>query len=184
MINSYKYLVKINIIRVSLASSDFYFLFFLIFCNISIETRNSHYTSPRPITRMEVPPASKLSIHTTLITCNIAQLKINNMITLKQFVAYCKRHNINSVVISASFLMHNDECLGESIKLSQDDPNSYESYREDMLTYDTIRMLSPADAYDELRYAFSTPDDLVKAHMRSLMPKRAVFSNDLDELPF
>ena len=106
------------------------------------------------------------------------------MITLHQFMAYCKRHNINSVVISASFLMHNDECLGESIKLSQDTPEKYEAYRECVLTYDTVRSLSPADAYNELQYAFSTPDDLVKAHMRSLMPKRAVFFDDLDKLPF
>ena len=106
------------------------------------------------------------------------------MLTLHQFTAYCKRHNITAVVISATFMIHNDECLGESIKLSQDDPNSYEDYQEGLLTYDTVRMLSPADAYNELQYAFSTPDDLVKAHMHSLMPKRAVFFDDLDELPF
>ena len=121
---------------------------------------------------------------TTLITCNIAQLKINNMITLKQFVAYCKRHNINSVVISASFLIHNDACLSESIKFSQDTPEKYESYREYVLTYDTVRSLSPADAYHDLLFAFTTPTDLVKAHMHSLMPKRPVFFDDLDELPF
>ena len=28
---------------------------------MNIKTQNSHYTSPRPITRMEVPPASKRS---------------------------------------------------------------------------------------------------------------------------
>ena len=106
------------------------------------------------------------------------------MLTLHQFTAYCKRHNLTAVVISATFMIHNDECLGESIKLSQDDPNSYEDYQEGLLTYDTVRMLSPADAYNELQYAFSTPDDLVKAHMHSLMPKRAVFFDDLDELPF
>ena len=106
------------------------------------------------------------------------------MLTLHQFTAYCKRHNLTAVVISATFSMHNDECYGQSIKLSQDDPNSYEAYQEDLLTYDTVRMLSPADAYNELQYAFSTPDDLVKAHMRSLMPKRAVFFDDLDNLPF
>lgn len=133
---------------------------------------------------MEIPPAPKLSIHTTLITCNIAQLKTNNMITQHQFVAYCKRHNINSVVISASFLMRNDACLGESIKLSQDTPEKYESYREYILTYDTVRSLSPADAYHDLLFAFTTPTDLVKAHMHSLMPKRPVFFDDLDELPF
>ena len=106
------------------------------------------------------------------------------MITLHQFMAYCKRHNLNSVVISASYLTHNDECLGESIKLSQDTPEKYESCRECVLTYDTVRALSPADAYNELQYAFSTPDDLVKGHMRSLMPKRAVFLNDIEDLPF
>ena len=106
------------------------------------------------------------------------------MITKKQFVAYCKRHNINSVVISASFLMHNDACLGESIKLSQDTPEKYGSYREYVLTYDTVRARSPADAYDDLLFAFLTPTDLVKAHMHSLCPKRAVFFDDLDELPF
>ena len=106
------------------------------------------------------------------------------MLTLHQFTAYCKRHNLTAVVISATFSMHNDECRGQSIKLSQDDPNSYEAYQEDLFTYDTIRMLSPADAYDELQYAFSTPEDLVKAHMRSLMPKRAVFLNDIKDLPF
>ena len=106
------------------------------------------------------------------------------MITLKQFVAYCKRHNINSVVISASYLMHNDACLGESIKRSQDTPEKYGSYREYVLTYDTVRALSPADAYDELQFAFTTPTELVQAHMRSLCPKRPVFFDDLDELPF
>ena len=106
------------------------------------------------------------------------------MLTLHQFTAYCKRHNLTAVVISATFTIHNDECLGESIKLSQDDPNSYEEYQEGLLTYDTVRMLSPADAYDELQYAFSTPEDLVKAHMHSLMPKRAVFLNNGEDLPF
>ena len=106
------------------------------------------------------------------------------MLTLHQFTAYCKRHNLTAVVISATFSMHNDECFGQSIKLSQDDPNSYKAYQEDLFTYDTVRMLSPADAYDELQFAFVTPDDLVKAHMHSLMPKRAVFFDDLDELPF
>lgn len=106
------------------------------------------------------------------------------MLTLHQFTAYCKRHNLTAVVISATFSMHNDECRGQSIKLSQDDPNSYEAYQEDLFTYDIVRMLSPADAYDELQYAFSTPEDLVKAHMHSLMPKRAVFLNDIEDLPF
>lgn len=106
------------------------------------------------------------------------------MLTLHQFTAYCKRHNLTAIVISATFMIHNDECLGESIKLSQDDPNSYGEYQEGLLTYDTVRMLSPADAYNELQYAFSTPEDLVKAHMHSLMPKRAVFLNDTEDLPF
>ena len=106
------------------------------------------------------------------------------MLTLHQFTAYCKRHNLTAVVISATFMIHNDKCLGESIKLSQDDPNSYEEHQEGLLIYDTVRMLSPADAYNELQYAFSTPDDLVKAHMHSLMPKRAVFLNDIEDLPF
>lgn len=112
-------------------------------------------------------------------------VKLKTMIVTKnQFVAYCKRHNLTAVVISATFMLYNDECRGQSIELSQDDPNSYESYREDMFTYDTVRMLSPADAYDELQYAFTTPTDLVKAHMHSLMPKRAIFFDDIDELPF
>ena len=106
------------------------------------------------------------------------------MLTLHQFTAYCKRHNLTAVVISATFTKHNDECIGESIKLSQDDPSSYEECQEGLFTYDTVRMLSPADAYDELQYAFSTPEDLVKAHMHSLMPKRAVFLNDIEDLPF
>lgn len=106
------------------------------------------------------------------------------IVTKNQFVAYCKRHNLTAVVISATFLMHNDECRSQSIELSQDDPNSYEAYQEDLFTYDTVRMLSPADAYDELQFAFVTPTDLVKAHMHSLMPKRPVFFDDLDELPF
>ena len=106
------------------------------------------------------------------------------MLTLHQFTAYCKRHNLTAVVISATFSMHNDECLGESIKLSQDDPNSYEAYREDLLTYDIVHMLSPADAYNKLQYSYTTPEDLVKAHMHSLMPKRAVFLNDIEDLPF
>ena len=106
------------------------------------------------------------------------------IVTKNQFVAYCKRHDLTAVVISATFSMHNDECRGQRIELSQDDPNSYEAYQEDLFTYDTVRMLSPADAYDELQYAFTTPTDLVKAHMHSLMPKRPVFFDDLDELPF
>lgn len=106
------------------------------------------------------------------------------IVTKNQFVAYCKRHNLTAVVISATFSMHNDECRCQSIELSQDDPNSYEAYQEDLFTYDTVRMLSPADAYDELQFAFVTPTDLVKAHMHSLMPKRAIFFDDLDELPF
>ena len=106
------------------------------------------------------------------------------IVTKNQFVAYCKRHNLTAVVISATFSMHNDECRGQSIELSQDDPNSYEAYQEDLFTYDTVRMLSPADAYDELQFAFVTPTDLVKAHMHSLMPKRAIFFDDNDELPF
>lgn len=107
------------------------------------------------------------------------------MLTLHQFTTYCKRHNITAVVISATFMIHNDECLGKSVRFSQDNPNSYEEYQEDMFTYNTVRMLSPADAYDELQYSFlPTPDYLVKAHMRSLMPKRAVFLNDIDDLPF
>ena len=71
-INSYIYLVKINVIRVSLASSDFFLFFEIFYCksikirnkifNMNINTRNSHYTSPRSITRTEIPPASKLSI--------------------------------------------------------------------------------------------------------------------------
>lgn len=32
------------------------------FYSIGVKMRNSHYTSPRSITRTEVPPASKLSI--------------------------------------------------------------------------------------------------------------------------
>lgn len=106
------------------------------------------------------------------------------MLTLHQFTTYCKRHNLTAVVISATFMIHNDECLGESIRLSQDNPNSYEEYQEDMFTYNTVRMLSPADAYDELQYSFATPDYLVKAHMHSLMPKHAVFLNDIEDLPF
>lgn len=106
------------------------------------------------------------------------------IVTKNQFVAYCKRHNLTAVVMSATFMLYDDRCLSQSIKLSQDDPNSYETYREDFFTYDTVRMLSPADAYDELQDAFTIPTDLVKAHMRSLMPKRAVFFDDLDELAF
>lgn len=112
-------------------------------------------------------------------------IKLKTMIVTKnQFVAYCKRHNLTAVVISATFSNHNDECLGQSIKLSQDDPNSYEAYQEDLFAYDTVRMLSPADAYDELQFAFTTPTELVQAHMRSLCPKRPIFFDDLDELPF
>ena len=115
--------------------------------------------------------------------CTNIQLK-TMIVTKNQFVAYSRRHNLTAVVISATFSMHNDECRGQSIELSQDDPNSYEAYQEDLFTYDTVRMLSPADAYDELQFAFVTPTDLVKAHMHSLMPKRAIFFDDLDELPF
>ena len=106
------------------------------------------------------------------------------MITLHQFMAYCKRHNLNSVVISASYRMHNDECIGVYTELSQNAPEKYESYHEDVHTYDVVRSLSLTDAYHDLQFAFVTPEELVQAHMRSLMPKRAVFFDDLDELPF
>lgn len=106
------------------------------------------------------------------------------MLTLHQFIAYCKRHNLNSIVISASYMLYNDECIGESIRFSHKFPDEYARYHEDYLSYDTIRALSPEFAYYELQYAFVTPDELVKSHMHSLMPKRALFLNNLDELPF
>ena len=105
-------------------------------------------------------------------------------ITLHQFMAYCKRHNLNSVVISASYRMHNDECIGVYTELSQNAPEKYESYHEDVHTYDVVRSLSLTDAYRDLQFGFVTPEELVQAHMRSLMPKRAVFSNDFNKLPF
>lgn len=105
-------------------------------------------------------------------------------ITLHQFVAYCERHGLNSVELSAEYRIDNDANLGINAKLSSDTPDDNIRYNEYMYSYSVVRMLPIADAYDELQYAFRTPTDLVKAHMHSLMPKRPVFFDDLDELPF
>ena len=106
------------------------------------------------------------------------------IMTRKQFVVYCERHGLNSVKLSAEYRIDNDANLGINAKLSSDTPDDNLRYNEYMYSYSVVRMLPIAEAYDELQFAFVTPDDLVKAHMHSLMPKRAVFFDDLDELPF
>ena len=104
------------------------------------------------------------------------------ILTKKQFVAYCERHGLNSVKLSAEYRIDNDANLGIDAKLSSDTPDDNLRYNEYMYSYSVVRMLPIAEAYDKLQFSFSTPEDLVKAHMHSLMPKRAVFFDD--ELPF
>ena len=106
------------------------------------------------------------------------------MLTKKQFVAYCERHGLNSVKLSAEYRIENDANLGIDAKLSSDTPDDNLRYNEYMYSYSVVRMLPIAEAYDKLQWAFITPDDMVQAHMRSLCPKRPVFFDDLDELPF
>lgn len=106
------------------------------------------------------------------------------IINKKQFVAYCERHGLNSVELSAEYSIDTDANLGIYAKLSSDTPDDNVRYNEYMYSYSVVRMLPIADAYDKLQYAFTTPTDLVKAHMRSLMPIRPVFFDDLYELPF
>lgn len=108
------------------------------------------------------------------------------IITRKQFVVYCERHGLNSVKLSAEYRIDNDANLGIHAELSSDTPDDNlrynDRYSEYMYSYSVVRMLPIADAYDRLQFAFITPDDLVKAHMRSLCPERAIFFDD--ELPF
>ena len=104
------------------------------------------------------------------------------ILTKKQFVAYCERHGLNSVELSADYRIDNDANLGIYAKLSSDTPDDNLRYNEYMYSYSVVRMLPIAEAYDKLQWAFITPDDMVQAHMRSLCPKRAVFFDD--ELPF
>ena len=99
-------------------------------------------------------------------------------------MAYCERHELNSVELSADYRIDNDANLGINAKLSSDTPDDNLRYNEDTRSYSIIRMLPIAEAYDKLQWAFITPNDMVQAHMRSLCPKRAVFFDDLDELPF
>ena len=99
-------------------------------------------------------------------------------------MAYCERHGLNSVELSADYRIDNDANLGIDAKLSSDTPDDNLRYNEYMYSYSVMRMLPIAEAYDKLQWAFITPTDLVKAHMHSLMPKRPVFFDDLDELPF
>ena len=106
------------------------------------------------------------------------------ILTKKQFVAYCERHGLNSVKLAAEYRIDNDANLGIDAKLSSDTPDDNLRYNEYMYSYDVVRMLPIAEAYDKLQFAFVTPTELVQAHMRSLCPKRPVFFDDLDELPF
>ena len=105
-------------------------------------------------------------------------------LTKKQFVAYCERHGLNSVRLFAEYRIENDANLGIYAELSSDTPDDNLRYNEYMYSYSVGRMLPIAEAYDELQFSFSTPTELVQAHMRSLCPKRPVFFDDLDELPF
>ena len=106
------------------------------------------------------------------------------ILSKKQFMAYCERHGLNSVELSANYRIDNDANLGIDAKLSSDTPDDNLRYDEYMYSYSVVRMLPIAEAYDKLQWAFITPTDMVQAHMRSLMPKRPVFFDDLDELPF
>ena len=106
------------------------------------------------------------------------------MLSKRQFMAYCERHGLNSVELSADYRIDNDANLGIDAKLSSDTPDDNLRYNEYTYSYSVVRMLPIAEAYDRLQWAFITPDDMVQAHMRSLCPKRAVFFDDLDELPF
>ena len=106
------------------------------------------------------------------------------VISKRQFMAYCERHGLNSVELSADYRIDNDANLGIDAKLSSDTPDDNLRYNEYMYSYSVVRMLPIAEAYDKLQWAFITPDDMVQAHMRSLCPKRPVFFDDLDELPF
>ena len=106
------------------------------------------------------------------------------ILTKKQFVVYCERHGLNSVRLSAEYRIDNDANLGIYAELSSDTPDDNLRYNEYMYSYSVGRMLPIAEAYDKLQFSFSTPEDLVQAHMRSLCPKRPVFFDDLDELPF
>lgn len=99
-------------------------------------------------------------------------------------MAYCERHGLNSVKLSAEYRIDNDANLGIDAKLSSDTPDDNLRYNEYMYSYSVVRMLPIADAYDRLQFAFETPEDMVQVHMRSLCPKRPVFFDDLDELPF
>lgn len=104
------------------------------------------------------------------------------MLTKRQFMAYCERHELNSVELSAEYRIDNDANLGIYAKLSSDTPDDNLRYNEYMYSYSVVRMLPIAEAYDKLQWAFITPDDMVQAHMRSLCPKRPVFFDD--DLPF
>lgn len=104
------------------------------------------------------------------------------VLSKRQFMAYCERHELNSVELSAEYRIDNDANLGINAKLSSDTPDDNLRYNEYICSYSVIRMLPIAEAYDKLQWAFITPDDMVQAHMRSLCPKRAVFFDD--ELPF
>lgn len=104
------------------------------------------------------------------------------IMTRKQFVVYCERHGLNSVKLSAEYRIDNDANLGIYAKLSSDTPDDNLRYNEYMYSYSVVRMLPIAEAYDKLQWAFTTPTNLVKAHMHSLCPERAVFFDD--ELPF
>ena len=106
------------------------------------------------------------------------------ILSKRQFMAYCERHGLNSVELSAEYRIDNDANLGIDAKLSSDTPDDNLRYNEYMYSYSVVRMLPIAEAYDKLQWAVITPDDMVKAHMHSLMPKRPVFFDDLDELPF
>ena len=106
------------------------------------------------------------------------------ILTKKQFVAYCERNGLKSVELSADYRIDNDANIGINAKLSSDTPDDNLRYNEYMYSYSVARMLPIAEAYDKLQFSFSTPEDLVQAHMRSWCPTRRVFLDDLDELPF
>ena len=106
------------------------------------------------------------------------------ILSKRQFVAYCERHGLNSVKLSAEYRIDNDANLGIYAELSSDTPDDNLRYNEYMYSYSVVRMLPIGDAYDKLQFAFETPEELVQKHMRSMCPKCPVFFDDDDELPF
>lgn len=224
-INSKKCLVTNNIVRVSLASSDFFILFF--YC-VDVEIRNSHFITPHPLAETETPPHSnchlnqfqtKNNIRTILITISLfytivcstlsccARLRrarrslkrcihhtshINRniahnpktqskMLTLHQFLAYCQRNNIQTIVYfkMVSYMTDADY---ETIHFSHLFMRG-ENTNESPYDYSFEARLSPRAFYEwyAANYDVANITHAVKRYMRANCPLRSFF---LNELPF